>query len=55
MICTKGTGSFLIEQANGEATNGDERILDLDVKDVHQRTALIFGSYEEVLEYKNSC
>lgn len=47
--------AFLIEQANGEATNENDRILDLDIKDIHQRTALIFGSSEEVLEYKNSC
>ena len=47
--------AFLIEQANGEATNGNDRILNLDIKDIHQRTALIFGSSEEVLEYKNSC
>ena len=47
--------AFLIEQANGEATNGNDRILNLDIKDIHQRTALIFGSSEEVFEYKNSC
>ena len=47
--------AFLIEQANGEATNGNVRILNLDIKDIHQRTALIFGSSEEVFEYKNSC
>ena len=47
--------AFLIEQANGEATNENYRILDLDIKNIHQRTALIFGSSEEVLEYKNFC
>ncbi len=47
--------AFLIEQANGEATNGNDRILNLETKDIHQRIALIFGSSEEVFEYKNSC
>ena len=47
--------AFLIEQANVEATNENDRILDLDIKDIHQRTAFIFGSSEEVFEYKNSC
>ncbi len=46
--------AFLIEQANGEATNGRDEILNLEVKDIHQRSSLIFGSSEEVLEYKKS-
>jgi fructose-1,6-bisphosphatase len=36
------------------ATNGTEKILNLDVQKIHQRTALIFGSKEEVVEFKNS-
>ena len=46
--------AFLVEQANGEATNGYQNILNLEVNDLHQRTPLIFGSKEEVLEYKKS-
>ena len=46
--------AYLVEQANGMATNGTEKILNLDVKKIHQRTALIFGSKEEVIEFKNS-
>ena len=46
--------AFLVEQANGEATDGHQNILNLEVNDLHQRTPLIFGSKEEVLEYKKS-
>ena len=44
--------AFLVEQANGEATDGHKNILNLEVNNLHQRTPLIFGSKEEVLEYK---
>ncbi len=46
--------AFLVEQANGEATDGHKNILNLEVNDLHQRSPLIFGSKEEVLEYKKS-
>ncbi len=46
--------AFLVEQANGAATNGHKNILDLEVNELHQRSPLIFGSKEEVLEYKKS-
>ena len=36
------------------ATNGSAEILNLNVKKIHQRTALIFGSQEEVIEFRNS-
>ncbi len=44
--------AFLVEQANGEATDGHKNILNLEVNELHQRSPLIFGSKEEVLEYK---
>ena len=46
--------AFLVEQANGEATDGHKNILDLEVNELHQRSPLIFGSKEEVLKYKKS-
>ena len=46
--------AFLVEQANGEATDGHKNILNLEVNELHQRSSLIFGSREEVLEYKKS-
>ena len=46
--------AYLVEQANGEATDGHKNILNLEVKELHQRSPLIFGSKEEVLEYKKS-
>ncbi len=36
--------AFIIEQAGGKATNGYERILDLEVKELHQRSAIFIGS-----------
>ncbi|MEM8836734.1 MAG: class 1 fructose-bisphosphatase [Pseudomonadota bacterium] len=40
--------AFLVEQADGGATNGYERILDIQPRDLHQRTPLIFGSSQKV-------
>ena len=46
--------AYLVEQANGEATDGHKNILNLEVNELHQRSPLIFGSKDEVLEYKKS-
>jgi len=42
--------AFIIEQAGGKASNGYDRILDLDVTELHQRTAIFIGS--ENMVYK---
>lgn len=39
---------FLIEQAGGRASTGDEPILAIQPESIHQRTAFMFGSREEV-------
>jgi fructose-1,6-bisphosphatase I len=36
--------AFIIEQAGGTASNGYQRILDLDVNELHQRSAIFIGS-----------
>ena len=36
--------AFIIEQAGGLASNGYQRILGLDVKELHQRSAIFIGS-----------
>ncbi|AYB35560.1 class 1 fructose-bisphosphatase [Chryseolinea soli] len=36
--------AFVAEQAGGRATNGKDRILDIEVKELHQRTAFYVGS-----------
>ncbi len=41
--------AFIIEQAGGRATNGYERILDIDVTEVHQRESIFIGSTKMVL------
>tara|TARA_B100001250_G_C19555812_1_gene681095 strand:- start:277 stop:813 length:537 start_codon:yes stop_codon:yes gene_type:complete len=40
--------AFLIEQAGGSATDCCNRILDLSVEDLHQRTPFAFGSKNEI-------
>ncbi|QDU26306.1 Fructose-1,6-bisphosphatase class 1 [Anatilimnocola aggregata] len=40
--------AFLAEQAGGVATNGKQRILDIQPTEVHQRTPLCVGSKEEM-------
>jgi fructose-1,6-bisphosphatase I len=36
--------AFIVEQAGGKATTGTERILDLQPKELHQRTPVLIGS-----------
>ena len=40
--------AFLVEQAGGAATNGKERILDLQPKGLHERVSVVLGSKNEV-------
>lgn len=42
--------AFIVEQAGGYASNGPQRILDIEPHELHQRTPLIIGSYEDVKE-----
>ena len=36
--------AFIVEVAGGKATNGNQRILDIQPTELHQRTALFIGS-----------
>jgi fructose-1,6-bisphosphatase I len=40
--------SFLVEQAGGAATNGHQRIMDIQPSKLHERVAVFMGSREEV-------
>jgi len=40
--------ALLIEQAGGAATDGEKRLLDLAVTELHQRVPLVFGSKDKV-------
>ncbi len=42
--------AFIIEQAGGRASNGFERILDMEVNSLHQRSAVFIGSENMVLK-----
>ncbi len=46
--------ALLVEQAGGKATDGFVDILNLNVKKIHQRVPLIFGSKEEVDTFLNT-
>nr|MBF0682027.1 class 1 fructose-bisphosphatase [Pseudomonas sp.] len=45
--------SFIIEQAGGAATNGRQRILDIQPTSLHQRVPVFLGSKEEVERVSN--
>jgi len=45
--------SFLIEQAGGRASNGAQRILDLQPTKIHQRSPIFMGSPDDVKEIEN--
>ncbi|MFL5754576.1 MAG: class 1 fructose-bisphosphatase [Bacteroidia bacterium] len=40
--------AFIIEQAGGKATDGKNRIMEINVKELHQRTPLFIGSSDMV-------
>jgi fructose-1,6-bisphosphatase I len=40
--------AYIIEQAGGKATDGRVRIMEKDLKELHQRTPLVLGSSEMV-------
>ena len=42
--------AFIVEQAGGRASNGDQRILEIKPQELHQRTPLIIGSKTDVEE-----
>ena len=46
--------AFIIEIAGGKATNGVERILDIQPTEVHQRTPFFVGSKQMMEEYENT-
>jgi fructose-1,6-bisphosphatase I len=45
--------AFIIEVAGGKATNGRERILDIQPKELHERTPLFIGSRKMVEELES--
>lgn len=40
--------SMLVEQAGGAATNGRQRILDIQPQSLHERVSVVLGSKHEV-------
>jgi fructose-1,6-bisphosphatase I len=47
--------AFIAEQAGGLAIDGQQRILEIEPREIHQRTPLVFGSQAEVEEFQQSC
>ena len=54
VLFMRPTLSFLVEQAGGLATDGEQDILDIQPIELHQRVPLIFGSADEVKWYKSN-
>ncbi len=49
--------AFLVEQANGKATDGQQRILDINPSELHQRVPVFLGSagmVEKAMEFVNA-
>jgi fructose-1,6-bisphosphatase I len=46
--------AFITEQAGGIATNGKDRILEIQPGDIHQRTPLVVGSQFEMEEFERT-
>ena len=40
--------SFIVEQAGGRSSNGNQRIMEIEPESLHQRTPLFIGSEEDV-------
>jgi fructose-1,6-bisphosphatase I len=40
--------AFIVEQAGGKATNGTQRIMEIEPTSLHQRCPLVIGSSEMV-------
>ena len=45
--------SFIVEQAGGKCTTGEERIMDITPQKVHQRVPVFLGSHEDVSELES--
>ena len=43
--------AYIVEQAGGMAISGDERILDIKPRKIHQTSPIIFGSKNNVKEF----
>jgi fructose-1,6-bisphosphatase I len=40
--------AFIVEQAGGKASDGTKRVMELDMKSLHQRTPIFIGSADMV-------
>ena len=46
--------AFIVEIAGGKATNGTQRILEIQPTEIHQRTSFFIGSKLMMEEYENT-
>jgi fructose-1,6-bisphosphatase I len=44
--------AFLVQQAGGDSSTGQEQILDIQPRELHQRVPLILGAKQEVQRLK---
>ena len=48
LLCEASPLAFVVEQAGGAATDGKDRILDIQAKELHERVPLFIGSKRDV-------
>jgi fructose-1,6-bisphosphatase I len=53
LMCEANPLAYLIEQAGGMATTGQNRILEIEPSYIHQRVPLILGSPDDVTIYQD--
>ncbi len=49
LLCEAAPLAFIVKQAGGYASTGDQGILDVEPEEIHQRVPLFIGSKQEVL------
>ncbi len=47
--------AFIAEQAGGYALDGTRRVVEIEPKDIHQRTSLVVGSESEISAFQKFC
>jgi fructose-1,6-bisphosphatase I len=52
LLCEANPLAMVVEQAGGMATDGVNRILDIEPQELHQRTPLFIGSKKDVSKVK---
>lgn len=47
--------SFILENAGGKSSTGLKRVLDIIPENIHDRSPIVLGSYDDVSDYEEVC